>query len=158
MKFNLKKMTVALLICGAFGIALPKTFVHAASADSPRNVSTSFDDYSAIRAVIGLYIQAGKEAKSDIMKPAFHKDAIIFGTAGKEVTGGPIKGLFDYIDQNPKATNLEAEITTIDIANNIAHVRVESNNWNGARYSDMFLLLKDKNEWKIITKIYYDHK
>lgn len=118
----------------------------------------TFNDYAAIRELVGLYIQAGKEGNSALMQPAFHQDAIIYGTAGAEVSGGPIQGLFDYIDSNPKATGLEAEITSIDIAHHIAHVRVESNNWSGARYSDMFLLLKDEKGWKIITKIYYDHK
>lgn len=122
------------------------------------DVVSSFNDYEAIRNVMNLYIEAGRQAKSEIMKPAFHKDAIIYGTSGAEVTGGPIQGLFDYVDAKPKAAGLQAEITAIDIANNIAHVRVESNNWNGARYSDMFLLLKDGDGWKIITKVYFNHK
>lgn len=155
MKLTVSKVVAAFLLCGALSLALPVAHGHAAKSSDE---TASFAEYSAIRKVMGLYIQAGKEANSSVMKPAFHKDAIIYGTSGAEVTGGPIQGLFDFIDSHPKATNLEAEITSIDIVNNIAHVRVESNNWSGARYSDMFLLLKDGGGWKIITKIYYDHK
>jgi hypothetical protein len=154
MKLKFSSILAALLLCGAVSIALPTAFGHA--ADQPG--AASFPEYSAIRKVMGLYIQAGKEANSSIMKPAFHKDAIMYGTAGTDVTGGPIQGLFDYMDSNPKASRLESEIASIEIVNNIAYVRIESNNWNGARYSDMFLLLKDDNGWKIITKTYFDHK
>lgn len=148
MKIRLKKIITLLWMCGLIAVSIPGV----ASAADP------FDDYVAVRKMIGLYIQSGKEAKSDIMKQTFHKDAIMYGTAGAEVTGGPIQGLFDYIDSTPKATALEAEIASIEIVESTAYVRVESRNWNGSRYSDMFLLLKDQNGWKIITKIYFDHK
>lgn len=115
-------------------------------------------EYEAISKVIGLYVEAGIQAKSDIMKPAFHKDAIIYGFGGGQLSGGPIQGLFDFIDSHPKATNLKAEITTIDIVGDIAHVRAESDDWNGARYSDMFLLVKDGGQWKILTKTFFTHE
>ncbi len=119
--------------------------------------STPVQEYEAIRKVIGLYVEAGLQAKSEIMKPAFHQEAIMYGFGGGQLSGGPIQGLFDYIDGNPKAANLKAEITTIDIVGDIAHVRAESDDWNGARYSDMFLLVKDNGQWKILTKTFYTH-
>ncbi len=158
MKLNSYKIIMAFLICGAVSMLSSAIPAFAATAGSQQKSVAQFDDYTAIRNVIGLYIQAGKEAKSEIVKPAFHKDAIIYGSDGSKVTGGPIQELFDYIDKNPKATGLEAEITMIEIATNIASVRVESNNWHGARYSDLFLLLKGEDGWKIITKTYYTHK
>lgn len=115
-------------------------------------------EYEAIRKVIGLYIEAARRAKSDIMKPAFYKDAIMYGFGGGQLSGGPIQGLFDFIDSHPGATNLKAEITNIDIVGDIAHVRAESDDWNGARYSDMFLLIKDDGQWKILTKTFYTHE
>lgn len=120
--------------------------------------SVPVQEYEAIRQVIGQYVEAGIQAKSDIMKPAFRQEAIMYGFAGGQLSGGPIQGLFDYIDNNPKATGLKAEITAIDIVADIAYVRAESDNWNGARYSDMFLLVKDGGQWKILTKIFYTHE
>lgn len=114
-------------------------------------------DYAAIRQVVGLYLQAGREAKSETMKPAFHKDAIMYSVDKGSISGGPIQNLYDYIDGHPKADSLEAEITAIDIASTVASVRVESDKWHGARFSDIFLLLKDKEGWKIITKVYHTH-
>jgi hypothetical protein len=120
-------------------------------------MADKYQDYVAIKKVIGLYTEGARNADSSIIKPAFHKEAIIY-SAADEIAGGPIQGMFDIIDKSPKATGIETEITAIDISSNTAYVRFEANNWNGARYSDMFLLLKDKNGWKIIAKVYHDNK
>lgn len=114
-------------------------------------------DYAAIRHVLGLYIDGGRQGKSAVMKPAFHTNAVMRGGPGNSVDGGPIQGLFDYIDSHPAASGLNAEITKIEVQNQIAYARIESDNWNGARFSDMFLLIKDKGEWKILTKIFHQH-
>lgn len=115
----------------------------------------SVNDYQAVKDTLNKYLEAGKKGKSEIMKQAFHKDAIMYNADNGEINGGKIKALFDYIDNNPAAPEIEAEITSIDIVGNIAYARVESNNWHGARFSDMFLLLKDNGVWKILTKVFY---
>lgn len=124
---------------------------------STQNQLPSLDDYAAIRRAIGLYIQAGKEASSAIAKPAFHKDAAIYSVSNGAISGGPIQGLFDFFDSHPKATELRADAVAIDIAGTVAWARVESDKWHGARYSDMFLLLKEADGWKIITKVFHTH-
>ena len=112
-------------------------------------------DYQAVKDTINKYLEAGKQGKSEIMKPAFHKDAIMYNSDKGVIEGGAVQALFDYIDNNTAAPEIEAEITSVDIAGNVAYARVESNNWHGARFSDMFLLLKDNGEWKILTKVFY---
>ncbi len=124
---------------------------------STQNQAPSLDDYAAIRRVIGLYIQAGKDASSAVAKPAFHKDAIIYGVSDGAISGGPIQSLYDFFDSHPKATELQADTVAIDIAGTAAWARVESDKWHGARYSDMFLLLKGADGWQIITKIFHTH-
>lgn len=115
----------------------------------------SVKDYQAVKETLNKYLEAGKQGKSEIMKPAFHKDAIMYTSADGNVSGGAIQDLFDYIDNNPAAPEIKAEITSIEIAGNIAYAQVESDNWHGERFSDMFLLLKDNGDWKIITKVFY---
>lgn len=115
----------------------------------------SVSDYQAVKNTLNKYLEAGKKGKSEIMKSAFYKDAIMYNADNGNINGGAIKALFDYIDANPAAPEIEAEITSIDIAGNIAYAKVESNNWHGARFSDMFLLLKDNGTWKILTKAFY---
>ena len=118
---------------------------------------TSVKDYEAVKAVLNKYLDAGREGKSDILRPYVHKDALMFGRAGGKLEGGSIDNLFAYLDSHPAAKELEAEITEIDIVEGIAHAKVESDNWNGARFTDMFLLVKDGNDWKILTKTFYAH-
>ena len=91
------------------------------------------------------------------MKPAFDKDATIFGYAGADLFAGPIQLLFDWNDENGPATELEARIAGIDLVDTVATVRLELYNWTGHRYTDMFTLLKVDGEWKIVNKVFHLH-
>lgn len=152
----LRKILFMLVIFGMF--ATPGFAVNV-NHNQGENIMTeaSVNDYEVIKATLNKYLEAGKKGKSAIMKPAFHKDAIMYTSAKGDISGGAIQGLYDYIDGNPAAPEIEAEITAIDIAGTVAYARVESNNWHGARFSDMFLLVKEGNEWKILTKVFYTH-
>ncbi|MBR1649430.1 MAG: nuclear transport factor 2 family protein [Alphaproteobacteria bacterium] len=152
----LKKILFMLAIFGMFAMPGYAADINANNGENAMT-ETSVKDYEAVKAALNKYLEAGKQGKSDIMKPAFLENAIMYTSAKGEVSGGAIQGLYDYIDANPAAPEIEAEITAIDIAGTVAYARVESNNWHGARFSDMFLLLKDGNEWKILTKVYYTH-
>ncbi|PLP96712.1 nuclear transport factor 2 family protein [Cupriavidus pauculus] len=131
----------------------------AASGKPTANAATAVDvkEYEAIKRTLGLYLEGGRQGKSAIMKPAFHPNAVMYGGAGDSMQGGPIKSLFEYIDGHPPATGLNAYITKIEVQNQVAFARIESDNWNGARFSDMFLLVKDSGNWKILTKIYHQY-
>lgn len=49
-----------------------------------------------------LYIDGGKQGKSELMRPAFHPNASFFGYAvGKLAMGTPF--LFEWIDKNGPA-------------------------------------------------------
>lgn len=152
----LKKILFMLAMLGIFAIP---SYAADTNNNQGENImtETSVKDYEAVKTALNKYLEAGKQGKSEVMKPAFHKDAIMYTSAKGEVSGGAIQSLYDYIDGNPAAPEIEAEITAIDIAGTVAYARVESNNWHGARFSDMFLLLKEGNEWKILTKVYYTH-
>ena len=114
-------------------------------------------EYDAITKAIQPYIDGMKSGKGDDMMPAFHHEATIFGYAGADLFGGPIQQLFDWSDQNDPATALEERIASIDIAKTVATVRLELTNLNGARYTDMFTLLKVDGEWKIMSKVFHLH-
>ena len=63
----------------------------------------------------------------------------------------------NWIDENPPATELEANIVNIDIEGTVATVRLESSNWSGHQFTDMFTLLKLNNNWKIMNKVFHLH-
>jgi len=121
------------------------------------NAPTKVSDYDAIAKVVQHYIDGARSGKGDDMKPAFHKDATIFGYVGPDLLAGPIQQLFDWNDQNGAATELHARIASIDLIGTVAAVRVELDNWTGARFTDLFTLLKVDGEWKIMNKVFHLH-
>ena len=121
------------------------------------NATTNVKESDAIAKVVQHYIDGGRSGKGDDMKPAFHEDATIFGYAGADLFAGPIQRLFDWVDGNGPATELQARIASIDIVDSVATVRLELDNWIGSRYTDMFTLLKVDEEWKIMNKVFHLH-
>ncbi len=114
-------------------------------------------EYDVIAAVVQHYIDGAKSGKGDDMKPAFHKDATIFGYAGADLFAGPIQRLFDWADDSDPATGLQARIASIDLIDTVATVRLELDNWTGHRFTDLFTLLKVNGEWKIMNKVFHLH-
>jgi hypothetical protein len=114
-------------------------------------------EYDAIVKTVQYYIDGAKSGRGADMQPAFHQDAAIFGYADGELFAGPMQQLFDYVDNDRPATELQARIASIDIIDTIAAVRLELSNWNGHRYTDLFTLLKVEGRWKIMNKVFHQH-
>lgn len=121
------------------------------------NAPTNVSEHGVIAKVVQHYIDGAKSGRGDDMKPAFHEDATIFGYAGPDLFAGPIRLLFEWNDNNGPASELEARIARIDLAGTVATVRLELDNWTGARFTDLFTLLKVDGEWKIINKVFHTH-
>ena len=115
-------------------------------------------DVESISSVIASYVEGGRKGDASIMMPAFHKNATIHGIVNGSLFGGPIQILFDWVKDNSPATKLEAEIVNIDVANTVATARVELSNWNDARYTDQFTLLKENDVWTITSKVFHLYK
>ncbi len=120
-------------------------------------ISTDVREHDAIAKTLQHYIDGARSGKGDDMKPAFHKNATIFGYAGADLFCGPIQQLFDWSDENGPAAELQARVASIDLAGTVAIVRLELTNLKGARYTDMFTLLEVDGEWKIISKVFHLH-
>ncbi len=122
-----------------------------------RTATSNVTESDAIAEVLQHYIDGAKSGRGDDMKPAFHKDATIFGYAGDDLFAGPIQQLFAWSDQNGPATGLQARIASIDVVGTVATARLELENLSGNRYTDMFTLLKVDGEWKIMNKVFHLH-
>ncbi len=118
---------------------------------------TEKNQHDAIAKTLQHYIDGMKSGKGDAMKPAFHKDATIFGYVGADLFAGPIEKLFDWNDENGPATELQARIASIDLIDTVATVRLELDNWTGHRFTDLFTLLKVDGQWKIMNKVFHLH-
>jgi len=112
-------------------------------------------DTKNISSVIQTYVEGGRKGDASIMKPSFHKNAIIHGHTDGGLLAGPIQLMFDYITESPPAPNLEAKIVSIDLANTVATARVELTDWLGTRYTDQFTLLKENSIWTITSKVFH---
>ncbi len=110
-----------------------------------------------IEQTVQHYIDGARSGKGDVMKPAFHAEATIFGYIGEDLFAGPIQKLFDWNDDNGPALGLKAQIADVDIEGTIATVRLELDNWTGHKFTDMFTLLKVRGTWKIMSKVFHLH-
>jgi Putative lumazine-binding len=120
-------------------------------------VSADVRDHDAIAKVVQRYIDGARSGRGEDMRPAFHKDATIFGYIGDDLFAGPIQGLFDWNDENGPAAQLQAQIASIDLIGTVATVRLELENWTGHRFTDLFTLLKVDGTWKIMNKVFHLH-
>ena len=121
------------------------------------NAPTNVNEHDVIAKAVQHYIDGAKSGRGDDMKPAFHEDATIFGYVGADLFAGPIQKLFDWNDENGPATGLQARIASIDLVDTVATVRLELDDWTGARFTDLFTLLKIDGEWKIMNKVFHLH-
>jgi hypothetical protein len=119
-------------------------------------------EYDKIVQTMDMYIDGSKQGKSEVMRPAFHPSASFFGYAGEQLAIGTTF-LFEWIDKNGPAPNIEPRIVSVDILESIAVVRLEVADWSGnlagsgVRMSDLFTLLKTPGGWKIIQKAFHWH-
>jgi len=119
-------------------------------------------EYDKIVQTMQKYIDGSKQGKSELMRPAFHPNASFFGYAGDQLAIGT-QFLFDWIDKNGPAPDIEPRILSVDILDSIAFVRLYVAGWSGklagsgVRMSDLFTLLKTPDGWKIIQKAFHWH-
>jgi hypothetical protein len=111
-------------------------------------------EYDGIVKTVQMYIDGSKQGKSELMRPAFHPNASFFGYAGEQLAIGT-QFLFDWIDKNGPAPEIEPRVVSVDILESIAVVRLEAG--SGVRMSDLFTLIKMPGGWKIIQKAFHWH-
>ncbi len=118
---------------------------------------TAVQEYDAILETLQHYIEGGRRGSSAEMKKAFHADATIFGYLGPDFIGGPIQGLYEWVDQNPAAEGLQVRVVSVNVEQTVASVRLEMDDWGGHRFTDMFTVLKVDGAWKVINKVFHLH-
>src|SRR5215471_2785307 len=92
--------------------------------------SEYLSEYDKIVRAMQMYIDGSKLGKSELMRPAFHPNASFFGYAGGQLAIGT-QFLFDWIDKNGPARNIEPRLVSVDILESIAVVRLEVAGWSG---------------------------
>lgn len=141
--------------------ALPGEAHAVLHSDPP--VSAYLLEHDAITRTMHCYIAGARLGDSSVMRPAFHPCATISGFCqGTEYTGS-IEHVFQWIDQNGPAPNIEPRFARIEVIETVAVVHLEVQRWSGklaganARASDVFTLLKKDGNWKITHKLFHWH-
>ena len=120
-------------------------------------------EYDAVVAAMQPYLDGGRAGKSALMRPGFLPDATLVGYVGETLLSGSVQSLYDWIDGNGPAPDIEARFTAVDILGTIAVVRLEIERWSGklagaeVHMSDAFTLVKTPDGWRIAHKIFHWH-
>ena len=115
-------------------------------------------EYEEIGQTIEHYVRGARTGDSDEMSKAFHAEATIFGYDETGLFAGPIQKLFDWNLANGPADSIEAQIKRVEIVESVASVRLEIDDWTGHSFTDLFTLLKVDGQWKIINKVFHQHR
>lgn len=116
------------------------------------NINATQEQLEGITTALNAYIEAAIKGDSNIAKPVFAETATISHVENDSLISGPIQELFDYYDKTGPH-NAEYEITSVQVAENVAIVSIDSK-FGDARFDDMFTLIKDGNDWKIVSKVF----
>lgn len=114
-------------------------------------------DTDAITQLVSDYIRAARTGDESLMRTVFHPDSTICGYVGPDLFSAPIENFHEWNRGNGPAPDVREEIVSIDIAQTIASVRVELDNWTGHRFTDYFNLLKIDGKWWVMNKIFHMH-
>ena len=115
-------------------------------------INATPQEEAGIRKALDAYIDAAVKGNSNIAKPVFGDLATISYSENDSLVSNPIQALYDYYDQTGPH-HAEYEITSLEVAGNVAIVRIDSK-FGDVAFDDMFALVKDGENWKIVSKVY----
>jgi Putative lumazine-binding len=125
--------------------------------------NTYLTEHDAITRTVHRYIAGCRAGDGELMRPAFHPSATISGFCQGVEYSGSVEHVFDWVNQNGPAPDINPRFARIEIVETIAVVHLEVQRWSGklagaqARASDVFTLLKCNGEWKITHKLFHWH-
>ena len=110
------------------------------------------EELAGIEKALGYYTEAAVKGDSKIAKQGFAPLATMSYAENDSLITVPIQALYDYYDQTGPH-NASYEIADCSVAGDVAMVRIESK-FGENEFSDMFTLVKDGADWKIVSKVY----
>lgn len=116
------------------------------------NCNVTAEEKAGIARAVEYYLDAGRKGDSKIAEKAFAPSATMSWAEKGGMKSVPIKDLYAYFNEKPR--QVKGEITACNAAGDVAVARVETQ-FDDAKFTDMFSLVKDGNEWKIVSKIYH---
>lgn len=116
-------------------------------------------EYDAVIKVVQTYVDGLIAADNLLLRQAFHKDATMYGlTADKQLLGGSVSNLYDYVDHYGKAPNIRVRLDVLGITPTTAVVKVDmEKDAGGFDYTDFHTLIKLEGRWSIIAKTFHTY-
>lgn len=125
------------------------------------------DESEAVKKVIleGYINGAFNSLDADAMRKTFHEDFAIYSPKGEEIGRYPIATWADGVEKRKGSENFEPEknkwehkFASVDVTGNAAAVKVELFKGGKQVYTDYLSLLKFDSGWRIVAKVYHQHK
>ena len=110
-------------------------------------------ELTGIAKALGFYTEAAVKGDSKIAMPGFFPIATMSYVDGDSNVTLPIQPIYDYYATIGPYT-ASYEISSYSIAGDVAMVRIESK-FGDTEFSDMFTMVKDGLDWKIVSKVYH---
>lgn len=116
-------------------------------------------EFEEVRQVIQQYIDGSYSADVNMLRKIFHSKALMSGyLQGQLMIGSPEPFLND-IEKHPSMAEsgvpYKAEIKSIDVVGQIASVTLIERGFLGTmNFTNFFHLLKERGEWKIMSKTF----
>lgn len=113
-------------------------------------------ELQAIRHAVSLYADGIHSGDIDMLREAFHPEAMMYGASAKAVTITPIEGLFDYVaaHEAPTVSGEPHECRIVDLrrSGDAALAEVAERSLYGVDYLNYLQLLKIEGTWRIVCK------
>lgn len=102
---------------------------------------------------------------ADAMRKTFHEDFAIFSTKGETLSKYPISTWAEGVEKrknsddfDPTKNKWEHEFVSVDITGGAAAVKIKLFKESKHVYTDYLSLLKFENGWRVVAKVYHEHK
>lgn len=113
--------------------------------------------YDDVLEAARQYVDGLRAGDADTVAKAFHKEAVMYGLAGgKDLLGGPIANLFEFVRQNGAAPDIKTHMDVLAVTPTTAVVRIDmENDAVGADYNDYLTFIKLDGRWQAIAKVFH---
>lgn len=103
------------------------------------------------------YVNGCATGDVELIRKAFHKDAIMYGylNGTGTLSAGSIENLYAAIGQLGADAATKAEVDVMEVVGTTATVRVVLENWHGLSFTDFHSLVKIDGKWVIVAKIFH---
>jgi hypothetical protein len=116
------------------------------------------DELQSIKDTITLYIDGVHNGDVEMLRKAFHSEAMMYGANPNNITIVKIQGLYDFVSANTPLSQTnephQCFITSIQHAGNAASSEMIEESAYGNNYKNYFHLLKIDGTWLIVSKTY----